>query len=297
HVAATIDRDSRTVVSLYVDGVLNSSFQTSAELGDLSTTEPLRIAVHATDGFDAFFDGIIDEVTIFNRALSPSEISAIYGAGSAGKCKAFAIFLPLVITPCDARYMDDFSNVGSGWPTGNDGVRQLEYVGGEYRMLVKSADSWVAVRPGIKGTNMRVSVDVRNANGKDGIYGIVFGLADDWSQFYTLQIGADGYYGLWQNDGSWTLLELGFSNAIKTGTTTNHIKIERIGSQINLYANGQMLLTTTNNAYTGLRHVGLITSSFDQENQDVRFDNFDVCSLSGSFATTYQPLLMQSDFP
>jgi hypothetical protein len=34
------------------------------------------------------FDGLIDEVEIFNRVLDQSEIQAIYNAGSAGKCKA-----------------------------------------------------------------------------------------------------------------------------------------------------------------------------------------------------------------
>ena len=32
-------------------------------------------------------DGRIDEIEVFNRALSASEIQAIYNAGSAGKCK------------------------------------------------------------------------------------------------------------------------------------------------------------------------------------------------------------------
>ena len=34
-----------------------------------------------------FFDGLIDEVEIFTRALSGAEIQAIFDAGSAGKCK------------------------------------------------------------------------------------------------------------------------------------------------------------------------------------------------------------------
>ncbi len=38
-------------------------------------------------GLTHFFDGIIDEVEIFYRALSNSEIQAIYDAGPAGKCK------------------------------------------------------------------------------------------------------------------------------------------------------------------------------------------------------------------
>jgi hypothetical protein len=34
-----------------------------------------------------FFDGLIDEVAIFNRALSDAEIAALYAAGSGGKCR------------------------------------------------------------------------------------------------------------------------------------------------------------------------------------------------------------------
>lgn len=32
-------------------------------------------------------DGELDEVSIYNRALSPQEIAAIFAAGQAGKCK------------------------------------------------------------------------------------------------------------------------------------------------------------------------------------------------------------------
>ncbi len=34
-----------------------------------------------------YFDGLIDEVAIYNRALTPEEIQAIFDAGEAGKCK------------------------------------------------------------------------------------------------------------------------------------------------------------------------------------------------------------------
>lgn len=35
------------------------------------------------------FSGLIDEVEIFNRALSLTELQSIYNAGSLGKCKLF----------------------------------------------------------------------------------------------------------------------------------------------------------------------------------------------------------------
>ena len=35
---------------------------------------------------DRYFNGLLDEVSIYSRALTPSEIQSIYNAGSAGKC-------------------------------------------------------------------------------------------------------------------------------------------------------------------------------------------------------------------
>ncbi len=40
------------------------------------------------------FPGLMDEVGIYNRALSAAEIAAIYNAGSAGKCKALKVLAP-----------------------------------------------------------------------------------------------------------------------------------------------------------------------------------------------------------
>jgi hypothetical protein len=34
-----------------------------------------------------FFPGLLDEVEIFRRALSPEEVQAIFEAGGVGKCK------------------------------------------------------------------------------------------------------------------------------------------------------------------------------------------------------------------
>jgi triacylglycerol esterase/lipase EstA (alpha/beta hydrolase family) len=41
-------------------------------------------------GRSAFFQGLIDEVSIYNRALSQAEIQAIYDVGAAGKCRPAA---------------------------------------------------------------------------------------------------------------------------------------------------------------------------------------------------------------
>jgi len=79
HIAVTYDG---SVVRTYRNGQLtNSGTWTGAAL----TFTTLRIGMNRGDG--APFNGLVDEVEVFNRALSQSEIQAIAKAGSAGKCK------------------------------------------------------------------------------------------------------------------------------------------------------------------------------------------------------------------
>jgi len=64
---------------LYLDGV---------EVGNnaiTGTVDP-RDGLFFSSG-DETLDGLLDEIDIFNRALDPSEVRAIFEAGSAGKCK------------------------------------------------------------------------------------------------------------------------------------------------------------------------------------------------------------------
>ncbi len=89
HVAVT---KSGSTVVFYVDGV--PSPQHTYDPGFTFTT---NIAIGSRGDFAGnVFWGSIDEVAIYNRALSSSEIQSIYAAGSAGKCKTTT---PPVVTP------------------------------------------------------------------------------------------------------------------------------------------------------------------------------------------------------
>ena len=79
HLAGTFDG---TTLRFYINGNLMAS--QVAPLGP-TNTGPLRIG---QVGDCAGFEGLLDEIGIYNRALTPSEIQAIYAAGSAGKCKS-----------------------------------------------------------------------------------------------------------------------------------------------------------------------------------------------------------------
>lgn len=167
---------------------------------------------------------------------------------------------------------------GAGWPIVDTGSTRWEYLDGEYRMRVANTDNWMGATSGFKASNYIVAVDVRNATGVYGSYGIIFGLSDSWSQFYIFDIDPNGGYAIWRYNSSsgWTLRANGSSGHINPGTATNRIKIERNGSLIRAYANGQLLTSVSDGSYTGSRHVGLFVGSYDQPNVDARFDNFTV---------------------
>jgi hypothetical protein len=87
HVAVTVRRQSATGIKFYVDGVqLNPSIPCDRQ-GSITNNIPLRIGRQSNNYPTHLFSGILDEIEMFNRVLSPVEISSLYNAGSAGKCK------------------------------------------------------------------------------------------------------------------------------------------------------------------------------------------------------------------
>ena len=84
HVAVTYDG---ATLKLYVNGALDGQLAASGPI--LTFPEPVRIGGGGDNGCQAYnLNGLLDEPTIYNRALSSNEIAAIYKAGSAGKCTA-----------------------------------------------------------------------------------------------------------------------------------------------------------------------------------------------------------------
>jgi len=76
-------------LSIYVNGALDAAATVSGTM--ITTTEPVYIGGDPYPGCaQYYFPGLIDEPTIYNRALSGTEISAIYSAGCGGKCRTDA---------------------------------------------------------------------------------------------------------------------------------------------------------------------------------------------------------------
>ncbi len=86
HLAGTWDG---TYLNLYTNGVLAA--QTMPEvpgIGDCACPFSIGGINDSCDYFGQYFPGVIDEVSLYDRALFGGEIYAIYQAGSAGKCKS-----------------------------------------------------------------------------------------------------------------------------------------------------------------------------------------------------------------
>jgi hypothetical protein len=176
---------------------------------------------------------------------------------------------------CPAYYTDNFSDPGSGWPIDDNSDRRYAYVGGEYQIWVKNPYNGRLVTPGAKATDFTASVSARRASGTTGGYGIIFGINENWTQWYEFDIGVNSY-SIWKYDNGYIkppLRDWTYSPAIATGTNWNRLKVIRQGASISVYVNNQLLTTITDGSFTGLRRIGLTAGSGSVGN-DVRFDNF-----------------------
>ena len=200
-----------------------------------------------------------------------------YQRSQAVRVDYYKSFAPLISVPCSPLSADDFSNPASGWPIADTGNARYEYLNGEYRLLVRSKNYGAGVRPGLQVSDYAVDVDVRNQNNVSGSYGIVIGLAQDWSTFYTVEVYPDGWFGIYRYDpSSLVTLAEAFSPAINPGSGVNHLKIVRNGASIDAFANGQPLASVNDGTYTGSLFMGLVVFSYDKSDVDIRFDNFSV---------------------
>jgi hypothetical protein len=126
-------------------------------------------------------------------------------------------------------------------------------------------------------SNYRLEVDVRVVSQLDGSPGLIFG----WSYaigFYVFEIKNYPDYGYYQlmrldPDGWHVIVPSAYSSYIHPGSQSNHLKVERNGNNIAMYANDHLLASTVDSTFHGTG-VGLISFAYDSGNFDTRYDNF-----------------------
>ncbi len=127
YVVAT--RDGSGMMSLYIDGQLKGT----AEAPGANTTSEAPFTLGAWDdrfGLTELFSGLIDEMSVYNRALSASEVRAIFTAGSAGKCavqSTGSVETPRPSGPIPQEYCSGFSSVPSCSYVGSPDSQNYQY--------------------------------------------------------------------------------------------------------------------------------------------------------------------------
>jgi hypothetical protein len=151
-------------------------------------------------------------------------------------------YFPLVEKDHCWNFYDDFSRASSGWAVGEDEDVRSEYLNGEYRVLTKNDDYYYMFMAPASCTRQyyQVEFDARWVGEPGYSYGIVYGINDDWSEYYLFGVNSEyQILDLYQiRDGFIWELSHRYSSAIRTGANTNHLKVTRKYEQLLLEING-----------------------------------------------------------
>ncbi|TAK54489.1 MAG: T9SS type A sorting domain-containing protein, partial [Bacteroidetes bacterium] len=100
HIAITVDRDTANGIAFYVDGALVANANPTNHSGTLTNSSPLRLGSDIAGGGTPF-NGTLDEIELFSRILTPTEVRSLWEADTAGKCMTVDSCLNFgTINPC-----------------------------------------------------------------------------------------------------------------------------------------------------------------------------------------------------
>ena len=185
-------------------------------------------------------------------------------------------------------FQDDFSKPANGWTVAKTDYAEFGYSDGEYRIhLVKPDFNTYSILPRQKFDNVSVEVDARLVSGPaNGVFGILCRAEaneSNASKAYIFAIRADGFFAILKRTSPtfWDAIASGRgSKAIKPVNSTNRLRADCSGGKLTFYVNGEKVLETTDNSFSG-GLVGLaVTTQPKSEPMDVRFDNFAVRAIA-----------------
>lgn len=110
-----------TMDKIFIDGLLKNQKNVAGTLN--STAKPLGIGYNAVDGGN-WFDGSLDEVQIYNRALDNAEVAALYAAQAAAPTPADT---EAPSAPLNLAATVTFNNVDLTWWPSTDNVGVTGY--------------------------------------------------------------------------------------------------------------------------------------------------------------------------
>ena len=131
HVVAT--RDNSDVVKLYVDGQSTGTFLRQASKANSTSESPFTLGAWE-DQHSEFFSGLIDEVSVFNIALSASQVQDFFNAGNTDSCPSSSLSpvpsIPLPYpSPNQSQYPQSSGTIPQEYCSSFAAVPKCEYVG------------------------------------------------------------------------------------------------------------------------------------------------------------------------
>jgi hypothetical protein len=186
--------------------------------------------------------------------------------------------------PSNVLFQDDFSDSSSGWDQFSDADGITDYDNGSYRIRIDQPEFTFWANPGLGNSlpsDVRIEVDATKIGGPDfNDFGVICRYSGTGNQasFYEFIISSDGYAGIvLVTDSSQDVIstdgQLQPFDAIRQGSTSNHITAECFGNLLTLYVNGSVLTSVTDSTLTS-GDVGLLASTYDEAGVDILFDNF-----------------------
>jgi len=191
---------------------------------------------------DSGFNGLLDEVTIYGRALSPTEVSSIYSAGGAGRCPPI---LPR-ITPAglvawwaaDGNTQEIFSRTfatANGGVSFDDGkVGEAVSLDGSSGYLEYRPTEWKA--PSIEFTGpFAVEAWIKLSTLGQAQCIVAKGPDAEAPLDWALMVNADGYLRPHVNAGSWVVFNC---ETVLATNEWHHVAMVYDGAQVTGYVDG-----------------------------------------------------------
>jgi hypothetical protein len=235
-------RDSGSDYYVYLDGNLVSTFSAATPSDSSGSTLGAN-----NGGGSPYFDGIIDDLRIYNRALSEPEIQALYELGRV-QGRREPVTEPVAADAQVARYALD-GNVDDSWGSNNGTNNGVSFVDGIHGQAGEfQASNSEYVNCGAIGTRTKFTAslwfDASSWSTSDG----------NWDYFVSRENSSD-YDGPWflrHNGDSSVGLEFGVADDsgnqydIKTGIRPNtsvwkHFVGSYDGSKMRLYFDGELI--------------------------------------------------------
>ena len=209
----------------------------------------------------------------------------VFGSITVLACAALACAaVPSVDSLLNPLPKDDFSSDTSGWGTGTDSDKSVEYANGGLHMTVYTPTYVTWSTPGITSyENIHIEASVTNASADPkALFGIVCNEQGSTTAFYYVGVSSEGYYAFIKSSVAEkdVYLKEGTSDVISAASSKSMRLGLDCGDMLALYVNGKKIDTVSDSTYTS-GAVGLFAASGDQKSgTDVTFDDFVTKKLS-----------------